>query len=202
MSSPRPIPFLRPAVSLLSILAVLAAPAANAAERLMVPRLSGWYLADTHHGGGVEVDDLLPRGQTLDNWTERLSIQAFRRTPMTARQFLDGVLAQTAAACAGGTADPVAMTRLDGVPAGRRIVSCGRYAGDGDGNVTLYYAIRGRAALYVLARSWRGPPFTPGRDQPVPASELARWNAAFDGVHLCDDTACARAAPAQTDQLP
>ncbi len=178
------------------ILGLLAPGPARAGERLLVPRLHGWVLADSHHGPTIEVDDLFPRGQNIHKWTQRLSIDAFRRTPMTVQQFLVGVVAQTGAACKNVAASPITLSLLDGVPAGRRTVACGRYAGDGKGEFTLYYAIRGSAALYVLARAWHGAAFTPGQTAPIPAAELARWNAAFDTVRLCGADGSASDCPA------
>ncbi len=173
-----------------------AAPPVRAAERLLVPELPGWKVADTHNDAIADVTELVPGTETADVWTRRLTIQAYRTTAMTATQFLDGLVPRTREVCDGFAAGPVVAAPVAGADGAgaRRTISCGTYRGDGRGSFTLFFAIRGRAALYVLARVWRGAPFQPAVP-PVSASELADWNVTFDGVRLCDSNDPARPCP-------
>jgi len=161
-----------------------------AAEQLQVPELPGWKNIDAVDGPGVETSSLIPSEETQDGWTRRLTVQAFTTTQMTAAGFLDGMANQIGAACEGFNAGPILSSPVSGHEAGRRVIACGRFKGDDLGSYSLYLAVRGRQALYVLARSWRGQPYDVGRDPPVAPSELARWSASFDKVRLCDEAPC------------
>lgn len=183
------------AVLALSVAALLAAAGpVRARERLLVPELPGWTVADTHADPVAEVTELVPSGQTSDTWTRRLTVQAFIGSPMSAGEFLDGLAPHTAEVCEGFLAGPVVPAASPGVEGGRRTITCGKYRGDGRGSVTLFYVLRGKSALFVLARAWRGDPFKPDAS-PVDPAELAEWNALFDGVRLCDTEDPARPCP-------
>ena len=172
----------------------LAALSAQAGERLLVPELSGWKTLNSAFDRSAEISELIPGLEDSETWTRRLSVHAFRGSPMSAAEFLSGIEPRSDEVCDSILAEPVRPERLGEAPAGRRVVSCGRYKGDGKGSYTLYFAIRGREALYVVARSWRGGPFRPGQ-APVAPTELADWNAHLDGVRLCDTGDPARPCP-------
>ena len=168
---------------------------ACAEERLLIPELPGWKIIDTHTDAVADVTEMIPSGETADAWTRRFTIQAFRGSPMSAATFLDGLVARTDEVCEGSAAEPVRPISIPGAEAARRAIACGRYKGDGRGMYTLFTAIRGSRALYVLARSWRGEPFHPGVVPPVPAAELPDWIANADAVRLCDSGDPARPCP-------
>ena len=176
---------LRPILVLAVVTGLVAAHPAQAGERLLVPQLPGWQAIDVTGGDGVESYSLIPPGETRDTWTRRLTVQAFRATTMGAEGFLSTVVDRVEEACDGIAAEPVHMNLGGGLDSGLRAIACGRYKGDGKGLFTLYMAVRGHEALYVLARSWRGDPFQAGKTQPVPPSEVERWAKTFDHVRLC-----------------
>jgi hypothetical protein len=175
---------------------LLACASAQAGERLLVPELPGWKTLDSVADRSAEVTEMIPGLEDSRTWTRRLSVHAFRGSPMTAGQFLAGLEPRSGEVCDSILAEPVKPQRLAGAEAGRRVVSCGRYKGDGKGSYALYLAVRGREALYVVARSWRGNPFRPGQP-PVAVTELDDWNAYLDGVRLCDTNDLSRPCPKQ-----
>lgn len=164
---------------------ILAAMPAASAERLQVPQLTGWKVVANVADPAGEVTELIPDGETSDNWSRRVTIQAFRGVAMTVPTFLDQVVQKTAGVCDGAAAGQASLGTVSGAEAGSRTVACGRYKGDGKGSYTLFYVIRGREAFYVVSRSWRGAPF-PAGSTPVPADELAGWAAYVNALDLCD----------------
>ena len=172
-----------------------AAPAASAAERLLIPEMPGWKVIETHTDAVADVSELIPANETPDTWTRRFTIQAFRGSTMTAAAFLDGVVARTDEVCDGIAAEPVRSIVVPGAEAARRGIGCSRYKGDGKGSYTLFTAVRGARALYVLSRAWRGEPYHAGVASPVPAAELAEWTATADSIRLCDSDDSARPCP-------
>jgi hypothetical protein len=171
-------------------LSMLIAAQAEAGERLLVPQLAGWTQIEEENGAGIQSSSFVPQGETSQDWHMRLTVQAYPGTGLTALGFLDQVVERIDESCEGSSAGPIATAPLTGHEAGRRVIRCGRYLGDGMGLVTLYYAIRGRQALYVVARSWRGEPFKVGQDQPVSEAEIGRWGRSLDPIKLCDDGRC------------
>ena len=167
----------------------------RAGERLLVPELMGWRVISTHNDQFADVSELIPPSQSEEDWTRRLTVQAFRGGKMDAGEYLDGLIPRTEEVCDSIVAEPIQRTPLAGFEGGRRSIACGRYQGDGKGSYTLFFAIRGHEALYVLARSWRGEAFKPQTGSPVPAQEFADWQALFDGVRICDTADSARPCP-------
>ena len=159
--------------------------AAMAAERLEVPQLPGWQVVNSVSDHTGEVTELIPPGETADSWTRRVTVQAFRGVPMTVSGFLDQVVQKTAEVCEGATAGPPSMGKVSGADAGTRTVACGQYKGDGRGTFAMHFVVRGREALYVVTRLWRGAPFNP-KTMPIDAAELRDWGDYAAGINLCD----------------
>lgn len=169
----------------------LSGGAARAAERLQVPQAAGWKVVATVADQSGEATELIPEAETAETWSRRITIQAFRGVRLGAADFLEQVAARTAPVCDGATAGPASLGKVSGLEAGTRTVACGRYKGDGKGTFTLHYVIRGKAALYVVTRVWRGAPFDPP-SMPISAAELAEWTSYVDAVTVCDTADPAR----------
>jgi len=167
------------------VLGLALAGNALAAERLQVPQLAGWKMVASVSDRAGESNELIPETETEQGWTRRISIQAFRGVSLTVPAFLDQLAQKVAAVCDGATAGPPGMGKVSGMDAGTRTVACGRYKGDGRGTFSLHYVIRGRAALYVVTRMWRGEPFSPGT-MPISQAELADWTDYVNALELCD----------------
>ncbi|HTH15583.1 MAG TPA: hypothetical protein VL974_02930 [Magnetospirillum sp.] len=179
----------------LALLGLLAMPGlgagAQAGERLQVPELPGWKVVVNVADRAGESTELIPAAETADGWTRRVTVQAFRGSPMTVPDFLDQVVQRTAEVCDGATAGPSGLGKVSGLEAGTRSIACGRYKGDGRGSFTLHYVVRGREAFYVITRLWRGVPFNPSTT-PISQEELAEWTDYVNSVEVCDTTDPAR----------
>lgn len=163
---------------------VLASPCL-ASERLQVPHLEGWKVLSSVSDASGEATDMIPVTEDGQNWTRRISVQAFRTVPLTVAGFLDQVISQAEPVCDNASAGPASMGRVSGLEAGSRTLACGKYKGDGHGTFVLHFVIRGREAFYVVSRMWRGAPFALGQ-VPVPAAELATWRDYADAITVCD----------------
>ncbi|MBC7951503.1 MAG: hypothetical protein H7Z12_06720 [Rhodospirillaceae bacterium] len=158
---------------------------AVAAERLQVPELPGWKMVANVTDRAGETTEMIPQSETSEHWTRRVTVQAFRAVSMSAAAFLEQVVQKTSEVCDGTTAGPSSLGKVSGAEAGTRTVACGRYKGDGKGSFTLHYVIRGREALYVVSRVWRGEPFNT-TTMPIAYSELAEWTDYVNAIELCD----------------
>ncbi|MBR9973047.1 hypothetical protein [Magnetospirillum sulfuroxidans] len=175
---------MRRIVSACLALIAVAAPA-GAAERLQVPQLVDWKVLSAVADKTGEATELIPADETGETWTRRVSVQAFRGVPLTVQAFLDQAVSNAAGVCEAAAAGPSSLGRVSGYEAGSRTIACGKYKGDGHGTYVLHFVIRGREALYVVSRMWRGAPFGLGA-VPVPDAELAQWRAYADAIDVCD----------------
>jgi hypothetical protein len=66
-----------------------------------------------------------------------------------------------------------------------RAVACTKVKKWNQGEVSLYKAWKGRDAMYLVARSWRGEPFAKGH-VPVTPEITLRWLALVQSIVLCD----------------
>jgi hypothetical protein len=170
----------------------LIVPAAFASERLQVPQLTGWKTVSSISDNAGQSTELIPASETPDNWTRRVTVQAFRGVSMTVGDFLSQSADKTAAVCEAASAGRPSLGMVSGgAPAGSRTVACGRYKGDGRGTYMLYFVVRGREAFYVVSRYWRGAPFDLGQN-PVPPDEMRDWISFADKVDICDTADPAR----------
>lgn len=176
------------------VISLLSSLPAGAVERLLVPQLAGWKVVVLHSDPGAELTEQIPEFEMPETWTRRISVEAFRGAGNSVASFLEMVGRRSTEICDTSSADTPRLGRLGSAEAGSRSVACGRYRGDGKGTYTLYYAIRGRDAFYVVSRSWRGDPFAMDR-VPVGAQELADWIAYMRAITLCDTADPARACP-------
>lgn len=163
----------------------LAGGGAVASERLQVPQMAGWKVVVNVADRSGEATELIPASETAEGWTRRTTVQAFRGSPLTVPDFLEQLVQRTAAVCEGATAGPASLGAVGGAQAGTRTVACGRYKGDGRGSFSLFLVIRGKEALYVIGRLWRGEPFNPSQ-MPISAAELQEWSDFVGAIDLCD----------------
>lgn len=173
---------MRPVLLLLSALWLISASGALAGERLLVPQLDGWRPVVGHAGPAGEVTEMIPEHESPDSWTRRMTVQAFRGVDLPVAEFLDKAAKGMAEPCVHPVIEPPRLGRLESAEAGSRLVACGRNA-DGSGEVSMFYAIGGREAFYVVSRSWRGPAFD-SAPHPVPDAEMAEWISFMRSVRL------------------
>lgn len=174
---------MRRALVLISALFFATSTGAIAGERLLVPQLDGWRQVVGHAGPTGEVTELIPDRETAETWTRRITVQAFRGAPVGVAEFLDNAAAGIAKDCLHPMAEPPRLGRLDGAEAGSRLVTCGRTRTEPKGAVSLFYAISGQAAFYVVSRMWRGAAFDTA-PHPVPDAEMAEWIAFMRAIRF------------------
>lgn len=155
-----------------------------AGERLQVPELAGWKVVAGVRDGNGESTELIPAQENAEDWTRRVTIQAFRNNRLGVAEFLDRAMQNSASVCDSTAAGPSSLGRVSGFDAGSRTVSCGRYRGDGRGHFTLYFVVRGQSAFYVVSRSWRGAAYHP-TILPIGQDELADWTRFANAIELC-----------------
>ncbi|MGE5547386.1 MAG: hypothetical protein ACM33T_10845 [Solirubrobacterales bacterium] len=146
----------------------------------------GWQPAPTMRTDKTSVTRLFPPGQSEKDWTETLAVQVLTGSDQMARPYVEGVIAYSRANCDSAAPGPVTEATRNGYPSATVQVACSKGKATGLGGFILVTAIRGKDALYVIQRQWRGPAFEPNERPAIPQDTLRQWGAFSQGVSLCD----------------
>ena len=142
---------------------------------LSVP--AGWVKAHQQKNERQAILEFVPAGQTVQAWNEMITVQAFKGLPAeaTPRRLLESI----AGRMRGVGPEHAVATGLGDLKVGERpahaaIIGCATVpagaagAGDGQGELAYYVAIRGANDMVVVQRAVRGrafdrqrPPITP-----------------------------------------
>jgi hypothetical protein len=167
-------------------------PPADHTERLVMVPPPGWQPQEVNGSDKALTTRLYPPGQNAEKWSEMLTVQVLADSRADAREYIQQVVEASRTNCEAAGPSPVTEKLLNGYPAAALTVSCTKGRQSGMGGLVLSVAIRGREALYVVQRVWRGQSFD--RNEPVPVSQamLQEWTVFSRGVSLCDMADAAR----------
>jgi hypothetical protein len=168
------------------------APTSQPTERLVMIPPEGWTGGGASSGRNVVSTHMFPPGQTSENWTEMLTIQVIADPRAEARAFVQRVVDASRAGCDAAGPSPATEGMTNDYPVATLTVTCTRGHQTGKGGIVAVKAIRGKQALFVVERLWRGPAF--GRDDgpPISKATLLEWSAFLRSVSLCDQADPAR----------
>lgn len=185
-------------VVLLGLAFAGAAVAEESSEHLYVnyrKMLPGWTVAPTQRGPGVELTEIVAPGQSPQNWTDEVAVNIIYGAPkQSPQQLLADRIASVERECEDAAVGPVSPSVENGYETAMRATACTKVKRLGQGEVTLYKAWKGREAMYLVARSWRGPPFEKGH-VPVPPETTLQWLAVIQSIVLCDSRDPKRPCP-------
>ncbi|HLO76539.1 MAG TPA: hypothetical protein VK196_08800 [Magnetospirillum sp.] len=175
-----------PLLALAAILAALPAQAQQqVGERLLMNAPAGWSAIPIQRGEKMVISRLFPPGESDKQWTQAITVQAYPGSEQSARSFVEGIIAYSRDNCEAAGPGPVSETQNNGYPAATVTVTCTR-GPSGLGGFALVQAIRGRDALYVVQRQWRGPAFGKDQNPAFPPNMLKDWGEFAKTVSLCD----------------
>jgi hypothetical protein len=159
---------------------------AEITERLLLTPPDGWKTGGSTTSRGVVVNHLFPPGQTSETWTEMLSIQIMGKPLPSPREVAQKVVETSRAGCEATSPSQIAEGKLNNYPVATLTITCTRGRQTGKGGMIAMKAIQGGAAVYVIERLWRGEPFAPGAQAPVPHEVLQDWALFLRAVSVCD----------------
>jgi hypothetical protein len=200
---------MRPAAVLLPMLLSFSALAAGGTEeRLFAAPPPGWTPAFQDFKDGQRVHEYLPPGQNLGAWTERVTIRIFEGlTGVAAVDFAQRMAETVRKTCERYEGHPPDNRRVNGYEVSLVLLECRRPVRDPTDprvvprriEVLMATVIRGREAIYVVQRAWRGD--QPGGGHPFYAGEAREaWLRFMGTVELCD--LADRAAPCKSLGMP
>jgi hypothetical protein len=137
--------------------------------------------------------EFVPAAETVEDWTQMLTVQIYRGATVDAATFLQAVGKRYMDACAGTTAKGVYTGQVNGYVVSMLLLKCPMNPATGKPETTAFRVIKGKDALYSVQRAWRAVPSDQELD--VVMHALAR-------VTVCDTRAPEHPCPSFDSLAP
>jgi len=135
----------------------------------------------------------VPSTETVDDWTQMLTVQVFRGAKVDAAGFLQGVGKRYMDACPGTTAKGIFTGQVNGYVVSMLVLKCPKNPGTGKPETTAFRVIKGKDALYSVQRAWRSLPSD---------EELGSVMQALAKVTVCDTRSAEHPCPTLDSRVP
>lgn len=173
------------------IIAMVASPslAELENENILAKLPSGFKIDFQQRNANALISEMVPEGQSVNNWTEMVTVQVFYGLKSTPAQFKAKMDDLLKTACPGGELAPVAQGDENGYPTLVWLQNCPLNKSTGKPEITWVKAIQGNDSFYVAQVAFKAQP----------SKELiTQWMQYLKGVAVCDTRlparACAHAA--------
>jgi hypothetical protein len=173
-------------IALITMTAATTASAQLADENLLVTVPPGYKVGYRVERGHMVMNEMVPAGQTVENWSEMVTVQIFHNLKAAPEKFRDTLRQNWVAACPGGSEADVTSDAENGYPALVWRLDCPKNPQSGKPEITWFKAIAGNDSFYLVQKAFK---FKPDKEQ------LDRWMAYLKSVTVCDTRIAARACP-------
>jgi len=102
--------------------------------------------------------EFVPAAETVEDWTQMLTVQIYRVATTDAANFLQGIGKRYMDACAGTTAKGIFTGQVNGYVVSMLVLKCPKNPSTGKPETTAFRVIKGNDALYSVQRAWRSVP--------------------------------------------
>jgi hypothetical protein len=147
-------------------------------ETLLVAPPPGYKIGFRDTTNGQATTEWVPAAETVNDWSEMVTIQIFHDLNTTPNSFMLNVERHWRAACPNAEdVQPIAKGFENGYPAQVWILHCPHNPMTNRPETTWFKGIQGSESFYVVQKAFR---FSPNREQ------IARWIAYLKAVTVCD----------------
>lgn len=175
-----------PIIAAALLLAAVPAVADQIGERLLMNAPAGWSAIPLQKGEKMVISRLFPPGESDKQWTQAITVQMYPGSDQSPRSYVESIVAYSRDNCDAAGPGPVSEPLNNGYPSASVTITCTKGRTSGLGSFALIQAIRGRDALYVVQRQWRGPAFGKDQNPAFPPNMLKEWGEFARAVGLCD----------------
>ena len=154
-----------------------AAGAQSVQEQVVKPALRGFVVGHSASTGPVSIQEEVPAGETIHNWTRMVTTQRFAGVGdrISAQQFLEMLSSRASSNCRDGQASSVGLVGK----AARVRADCPSNPATGKPETFFAWATSGASDLHVVQVAFRR----------TPTSEDVKWAEAYlKGVRLCNES--------------
>ncbi len=148
-------------------------------ENLLQAMPEGYKLASSGRNGSVLTDEMIPKSQELEHWSEMLTTQIYMGgvNQNGPKSFYARFSAAWQRACPNAAGQLIRTGTENGYPFAFWMQSCPENPGSGKPEYTWFKAIEGNDSFYLIQKSWRYPP------EP---QEIKRWTRYMGTIAVCD----------------
>jgi hypothetical protein len=168
----------------------LARPAAAADlvnENLITTAPPGYGVGFQDKNGQRQIVEWVPTGETVDNWTEMVTVQIFYHLNATPDAFMHDLEKRWLASCPGSPAPhTIANVTENGYPSLVWLLDCPKNPATGKPEITWFKAVQGNDSFYIVQKAFR---FAPSKEQ------ITRWVGYLKAIHVCDSRLPDRPCP-------
>lgn len=153
-------------------------PEGQSAERLLVQAPAGYVIAHQEQSPRSRIVEFVPKGQTVDNWTDMVTVQVFPREKASSQEFAAYMRTAWQKTCGPFSVYGQSAIPINGYPSDRWMARCGLNPKTRQPESAAIVSIRGADALYVVQVAIKANP-EPGW--------TTRTKTYLDMVSVCDD---------------
>jgi hypothetical protein len=156
-------------------------------ENLLAGLPSGYKVGFHDKKSDLQMTEWVPAKETVENWTEMVTVQIFYGLKITPEQFMRSLESRWRGACPGaGDAQPIVGGAENGYPTLLWILDCPKNPGTGKPELAWFKAVQGNDSFYLVQKAFK---FTPNKEQ------ITRWIDYLKAVRVCDSRLADRACP-------
>jgi S1-C subfamily serine protease len=111
-----------------------------------------------YHEDRNSMTEFVPDGQTVEDWTEMLTVQIFRDRTAEPAAFLQSIAAQWQSVCPESPKSTIVNGHVNGYLVSVLELKCPRHPITGKPENTMFRAVKGKDALYSVQYAWRAVP--------------------------------------------
>jgi hypothetical protein len=176
---------------ILAALGVSAARADPENENLIVTTPPGYKVGFSDKKPNMLITEFVPAKETVENWTEMVTVQIFFGLKTTPEQFMSDMEKRWRAACPNAEeAHTIANAPENGYPTTVWLLDCPKNPQSGKPEITWFKAVQGNDSFYLVQKAFR---FEPSKEQ------ITRWMGYLRNVSVCDARIADRACPKTAD---
>jgi S1-C subfamily serine protease len=118
-----------------------------------------------HSDRNGSLTEYVPNGQTVEDWTEMLTVQIFHNLKeMDPASFLQKIGAKWLNDCPETPKDTIRNGKVNGYPVSMLELKCPNVHASGKPETTVFRVIKGKDALYSVQHAWRTVPSDDAKD--------------------------------------
>jgi hypothetical protein len=155
-------------------------------ENLLVTMPQGFKVGFQDKKNNMQMTEMVPSGETVENWTEMVTVQIYYGLKTTPQRFKETIEKGWVSACPGGRAHAVSDDAENGYPALVWVLSCERNPKTGKPEIAWFKGVQGNDSFYVVQRAFR---FMPAQEQ------MTKALAYLGTAKVCDSRRPDRACP-------
>lgn len=162
-------------------------------ENLLVEIPAGYELAYNQKTGQGEINEFVPKGETVEKWSEMITVQLLpaQNDNTTFYATFESLAKQ---ACRSGYTHVVATTKENGYPVKVFQLLCPTNLKTDRGEVTFIKTIEGKDKFYVVQKAWRTEKFELDK-LPITSEDIVKWTQYLKSISVCDSRINKRRCP-------